>query len=267
MRGLDSLKVIAPVLRVSCVLVQMVQFPRMRCISNLIGNAKNGANYWDHLGGLIAIIGWPQLARPPLGQFGGRILLSDLGCDLIATHCRVSGFRRIRHRRARSQQRQAPRTHQETTQYRKGWRHRFPPSKLTDLAWAPVLTAPHGPGPHARTPGAPRHLPAAWIHIGVLSCVHQRTALCDPWCAAIRENPLTPQKLCRASVLAFGRAADPAVLFAASRLGHLRKRNHQSKPRGMPHNALYVSSEHRPLAPLRGAVAGLKSAAGDRGTR
>jgi hypothetical protein len=142
---LDSLKVVAAVLRVSCVLVQMVQFPRMRRISHLISDAQNGTNYWDHLSGLIAIVAWPQLARPPLCQLGGRILLSDLGCDLIAAHCRVSGLRRIHHRRACSQQRQAPRTHQEITQYRKGWQHRFPPSKLTCLAWVPKLTALHGP--------------------------------------------------------------------------------------------------------------------------
>jgi hypothetical protein len=104
----------------------------MRCISHLIGDAKNGTNYWNHLGGLIPVITWPQLARPPLGQLGGRVLLSDLGCDLIAAHRRVSGFRWVHHRRTRSQQRQAPRTHQEITQYRKGWRHRFPPPKLTD---------------------------------------------------------------------------------------------------------------------------------------
>jgi hypothetical protein len=101
----------------------------MRRISHLISDAQNGTNYGDHLSGVIAIVTWPQLARPTLGQLGGRILLSDLGCDLIAAHCHVSGLRRIYHRHACSQQRQAPRTHQEITQYRKGWRHHFPPSK------------------------------------------------------------------------------------------------------------------------------------------
>jgi len=41
---LDSLEVIAAVLRVSCVLVQMVQFPRMRRISHLISDAQDGTN-------------------------------------------------------------------------------------------------------------------------------------------------------------------------------------------------------------------------------
>ena len=99
MHRLDSLEVIAAVLRVSCVLVQMVQFPRMRRISHLISEAQDGTNYWDHLSGVIAIVPWPQLAGPPLGQLSSRILLSDLGDDLIAAHCRVAGFRWIHYHR------------------------------------------------------------------------------------------------------------------------------------------------------------------------
>jgi hypothetical protein len=117
----------------------------MRRISHLISDAQDSTNYWDHLGGMIAIVPWPQLTRPALGQLGGGILLGDLGGDLIAAHCRVTGFRWIDHRPACSQQRQTPRTHQEIAQYPKGWRHRFLPSNSLAQPGCPLHWLDHMP--------------------------------------------------------------------------------------------------------------------------